>query len=397
MRIAYFTNQYPAPSHTFIQREILALEARGHHLQRYAVRHSATPLVDSGDIEEAKKTRYVTRTGVFSLLRHVVGATLRHPLGMIKAIGHAKRFADAAGRTYLMHMAYLLEAAILADWCRKDKIEHMHVHFGTNPATIAALAHEISGIRFSFTVHGADEFDKPVAWSLRRKMRLATFTVTVSSWSRGQLLRWASPEDWRKIHVVHCGIDNRYLADETHELSKEKRFLCVARLSPEKGHVILLEATRKLRNQGHDFELVFAGDGPLRKHIEYETERLQLKDVVKFLGTISQQDVRSEMLRARAFVLPSFAEGLPVVLMESMALRRAAISTYVAGIPELVRPDNGWIVPAGDADALARAMAEALAADGSEMKEKGEIGRDRVLERHSIQTLAAQLERLIVA
>jgi glycosyltransferase involved in cell wall biosynthesis len=397
MRIAYFTNQYPAPSHTFIQREIVALEARGHDLHRYAIRHSSTPLVDPDDILEAGKTRHVSRVGFVGLVVHILGSVLKHPLGMLRAISHAKMYADAAGRTYFIHLAYLLEAAILADWCRRDKIEHLHVHFGTNPSTIAALAHQISGIKFSFTAHGADEFDRPIGWGLGHKMRAASFTVSVCSFGRGQMMRWARPEDWRKIHVVHCGIDNRYMADETHELSTEKRLLCVARLSTEKGHILLLEAAKILRSEGHEFELVFAGDGPLRAHLEREVERLALSNVVKFLGTISQQDVRKEMLLARAFVLPSFAEGLPVVLMETMALKRAAISTYVAGIPELVRPDNGWLIPAGDAYALSRAMVEALSAGDSELRQKGEDGRRRVLERHDIQTSVAQLEQLMAS
>ena len=397
MRIAYFTNQYPAPSHTFIQREIVALEARGHDLHRYAIRQSATPLVDPVDIQEAGKTRYVSRLGVLGIAGHILRSVVKYPYGMLKAIAHTKMYADAAGRSYFLHLAYLLEAMILADWCRRDNIEHLHAHFGTNPSTIAALAHQISGIKFSFTVHGADEFDRPVGWGLGHKMHAASFTVGVSSWGRGQLMRWAKPDDWAKIHVVHCGIDNRYLADETHDLSREKRLLCVARLSPEKGHILLLEAARILRDEGHEFKLILAGDGPLRNRLEQEVKRLELSDVVTFLGTISQQVVQDEMLRSRAFVLPSFAEGLPVVLMETMALRRAAISTYVAGIPELVRPDNGWLVPAGDTYALSRAMIEALTASDDELSQKGEVGRHRVLERHNIQTLAAQLEQLITS
>lgn len=206
MRIAYFTNQYPAPSHTFIQREIVALEARGHDLHRYAIRQSATALVDPVDILEAGKTRYVSRLGFAGIAVQILRSVVKYPLGMLRAIAHTKMYADAAGRTYFIHLAYLLEAAILVDWCRRDNIEHLHAHFGTNPSTIAALAHQISGLKFSFTVHGADEFDRPVGWGLGHKMHAASFTVSVSSWGRGQLMRWAKPDDWTKIHVVHCGI-----------------------------------------------------------------------------------------------------------------------------------------------------------------------------------------------
>lgn len=397
MRIAYFTNQYPAPSHTFIQREIIALEARGHELHRYAIRHSSTPLIDSDDIREAGKTRHILKLGIAQFSIHVLRSVLKSPYGMLKAILHAKRYADAAGRSYLLHLAYLLEAAVLADWCRSEKIEHVHAHFGTNPSTIAALAHQITGINFSWTAHGADEFDRPVGLGLGPKILAASFTVAVSSYGRGQLMRWARLEDRKKIHVVHCGIDSRYLADDNYEISTRRRLLCVARLSKEKGHFLLLEAAKILRNEGLEFELILAGDGPLRNELEREVERLNLRDVVTFLGTISQQDVRKEMLLARATVLPSFAEGLPVVIMESMALKRPVISTYVAGIPELVQADAGWLVPAGDTYALSQAMREALSADERELSRRGEASRRRVMERHTIGTSAALLERLIVS
>jgi colanic acid/amylovoran biosynthesis glycosyltransferase len=397
MRIAYFTNQYPAPSHTFIKREIVALEALGHVLHRYAIRHSVTPLVDPSDIQEHEKTRHITRLGIPGLVRHILSTVVRHPRGILRGISHAWKYGTAGGKTYGMHFAYLLEAAILADWCHKDGIEHLHVHFGTNPATIAALAHQISGIKFSFTVHGADEFDRPIGWSLGRKISSAAFTVGVSSWGRAQLMRWAAPDDWGKIQVVHCGIDDRYVTDEPEGISTAKRLLCVARLSTEKGHIVLLEASRMLRDQGYDFQLVLAGDGPLRKRLEQETARLGLTDIVSFLGTVSQEEVRKEILKARAFVLPSYAEGLPVVLMETMALKRPAIATYVAGIPELVRSDNGWIVHAGDPLALSKVMAQALSADGEELLAKGEAGRRRVLERHDIAVSAAKLDKLMTS
>jgi glycosyltransferase involved in cell wall biosynthesis len=395
MRIAYFTNQYPAPSHTFIRREIAALEGRGHDLYRYAIRDSSTPLVDPDDILEARKTCHILRLGIARSSFHILRTVLKNPYGVVKAIMHAKTYAEAAGRTYLLHLAYLLEAAILADWCRRDKIGHLHAHFGTNPTTIAALAHQMIGIRFSFTAHGADEFDRPIGLGLGHKIEAASFTVAVSSFGRSQLMRWARPEDWRKIHTIHCGIDNRYLADQTAPLSTEKRLLCVARLSVEKGHLVLLEAAKILCSEGLGFKLVLAGDGPLRQRLEREVERLGLGDVVTFLGTISQKDVRQEMLLAKALVLPSFAEGLPVVLMESMALRRAVISTYIAGIPELVRPDAGWLIPAGDCYALSQAMREALFAHDRELSERGEAGRRWVLERHDIRASAALLECLI--
>ncbi|MCJ9669483.1 MULTISPECIES: glycosyltransferase [unclassified Neorhizobium] len=395
MRIAYFTNQYPAPSHTFIRREIVALEARGHRVERYAIRPFRGTLKDPEDIGEARRTRHILRTPLIRAFASVVRQALGRPGPSLKALGIALRFARTSGGRYLRHLVYFWEAMILADWCRRDKIDHLHVHFGTNPATVATLAHEIGGMKFSFTVHGPEEFDRPETLGLGDKIRASSFVVAVSSYGRSQLLRWADLGDWRKIEVVHCGIDQRYLSDDVELNRSDPRLVCVARLSEQKGHLLLLQATANLRAEGTHFELVLVGDGPLRAEIGREIERLGLGGTVVLMGMISQDDVRNEILRAKALVLPSFAEGLPVVLMESMALKRPVISTYVAGIPELVQPDNGWLVPAGDLEALTGAMRQALFASDVELFRKGEAGRRRALERHDINKSAAALEILM--
>jgi glycosyltransferase involved in cell wall biosynthesis len=395
VRIAYFTNQYPAPSHTFIRREIIALEARGHSVQRYAVRPFHSELKDADDVREAGKTRQILNTSPVSALRSVLRTTLTHPAATWRAFRTSFRFGAASGGKYLVHLIYLVEAMILADWCRRDGIEHLHVHFGTNPATVATLAHQICGVRFSFTVHGPEEFDRPEALGLRDKIRASAFVVAVSSYGRSQLLRWARPDDWKKVKVVHCGIDQFYSAERSEVVGSEKRLVCIARLSEQKGHFLLLQAAAKLKAEGLAFQLVLVGDGPLRAEIEAQVLRLGVDDVIRLTGTMAQEDVRSEILRAKAMVLPSFAEGLPVVLMESLALKRPVIATYIAGIPELVQPDNGWLIPAGDVDALALAMREALLASDVELADKGEAGRRRTMARHDVHRSAALLEDLM--
>ncbi|MDM9624873.1 glycosyltransferase family 4 protein [Rhizobium sp. S152] len=396
MKIAYFTNQYPAPSHTFIRREIVALEARGHVVQRYAIRPSLGPLADAEDFKELERTRHVLKIGMVGLMSAFLSMLASRPVGCYKALVLAFRFSSSSRGNLLRHLAYLIEAMVLARWCMTDKVSHLHVHFGTNPATIAALAHEISRVPFSMTVHGPEEFDQPAALGLGIKAKLASFTIAVSSFGRSQLMRWADLTDWHKLHVVKCGIDESYRApQETSPTSSENRLVCVARLSEQKGHLILLQAASMLARDGVDFQLVLAGDGPLRPQIEREIERLSLSTVVILTGSISQDRVRSEIHRAKAMVLASFAEGLPVVLMESMALKRPAISTYIAGIPELLQPGSGWLVPAGDVELLANAMRAALSADVRQLSEMGERARRLVLEMHDISNSARSLEALI--
>lgn len=395
MKIAYFTNQYPAPSHTFIRREILALEARGHSIVRYAIRPFRGQLHDADDVAELQRTRHIFGAGSVRLLTDCLFTLLTRPHASFKSLRLALRFAAASRGNFLRHMAYLAESMVLARWCLADRITHLHVHFGTNPATIAALAHEISGVPFSITVHGPEEFDQPQALGLGLKVDRSAFAVAVSSFGRSQLMRWTDLPNWHKLNVVRCGIDESYSHAAAPAVSKENRFICVARLSEQKGHLILLQAAAKLMLEGMDFKLVLAGDGPLRSQIESEIDRLSMRDVVTLTGSVSQERVRAEIGRAKAMVLASFAEGLPVVLMESMALKRPTISTYIAGVPELVLPGSGWLVPAGDVDTLADAMRSVLLAEDAQLATMGEEARSHALAMHDISTSAALLEALI--
>jgi glycosyltransferase involved in cell wall biosynthesis len=396
MRVAYLTNQYPAPSHSFIRREIIALEARGNTVLRYALNYRENELVDEGDLAEKARTRHVLRQPLADILSMLAGVVLRHPLGMLRALCASLHIGFRSDRGIARHLAYLIEAAVIVNWCSRDRVEHLHVHFGTNPATIALLANLIAGISYSLTVHGPEEFDGPKSIALAEKIEAAAFVVAVSSYGRSQLKRWVDLDQWAKIQVVHCGLDCDFYPDQQLDRFPEPSFVCVARLAEQKGHFLLLEAAAKLRAEGLRFKLVLAGDGPLRKQIQERIEELELSDIVKITGWISGERVRSEVAQSRVFVLPSFAEGLPVVLMEAMAMQRPVVSTYVAGIPELVVPGStGWLVPAGDAVLLADAMREALSAEPQKWAQMGAAARRRVLERHDVIREAEKIERLI--
>jgi glycosyltransferase involved in cell wall biosynthesis len=395
MRIGYFTNQYPAPSHTFIRREIGALERRGHDILRYAIRPAAVPLVDPDDQKEEGKTRHILRQPRLVTVISMLRAILRNPPAAGKALVAAMRFAAHGQHSYGRHLLYLVEALVLASWCRRDAIDHLHVHFGTNPATVACLARIMMDASLSITVHGPEEFDRPERLALQDKIRCADFVAAVSSFGRSQLLRWAQLDDWKKIHVVPCGIDKSYVqATSLHEDSGS-RLVCIGRLSEQKGHLLLLDAVAQLRRRGTDLKLVLIGDGPMRPHVADRIQQLQLGPVVELLGTVDQQRIRQELVRARGLVLPSFAEGLPVVLMESMALARPVVATFIAGIPELVTPETGYLVPAGDVGALAQAMENLLSLDGKALQALGAAARMRVAARHDIDEAAALLDDLI--
>ena len=397
MKIAYLVNQYPQTSQSFIRREIQALEAQGVEVVRYTVRPVTEPLVDAGDEAERQKTRAVLHVGAKGLALALIRTMVSQPIGFLRALRLAIAMGRPSDRGVLIHLIYLAEACVLVAWLKQAGVSHVHAHFGTNSTTIAVLCRVLGGPPFSFTVHGPEEFDSPRALCLGEKVRRAAFVLGISEFTRSQVYRWAAHADWEKIHVVRCGLDPSYL-DGSGPVppNANNQMVCIGRLAEQKGPLLLVEAAGKLRDRGVDFELILVGDGPMRGEVEALIRRLDLGSRVKLAGWMSKPEVRQVLIDSRLMVLPSFAEGLPVVLMESLAIGRPVITTYVAGIPELVVPgDSGWLVPPGAVDDLVDAMAEALATSPEDLERMGRIGSARVAKMHNAATEASKIAALI--
>ncbi|MGB6100042.1 MAG: glycosyltransferase family 4 protein [Comamonas sp.] len=395
MRVAYFINQYPKVSHSFIRREILALEKQGAQVYRFSLRGWADAVADPLDEQERSRTRYVLRCGLAGLVASTLRVFAARPLTWLRALALALRLSRGADRPWPLHLVYLAEACQLLLWLRDCGAQHVHAHFGSNSTEVVMLAHVLGGPGYSFTVHGPEEFDKPQALHLGEKMQRARFVVAISSFGRSQLYRWLPVVDWPKVQVVHCGVDQAFHGVPAQAVPAAARLVCVGRLCEQKGQLLLVQALALLKARGVGCELVLAGDGEMRGVVEAEVARLALQAQVRITGWIASAQVREELLAARALVLPSFAEGLPVVIMEAMALRRPVLSTYVAGIPELVQPGRtGWLFPPGDVDALADAMQACLAAPPDELQAMGDAARERVLARHDVDAEAAKLHAL---
>lgn len=395
MRVAYFTNQYPAVSHTFIRREIEALKSLGVTIIRYALRQAPGKLVHPEDEAELQMTKHILKAGIGEILRCQLSALMRQPLTSMTVIGLAIRMGWRSDRGVLRHLAYAAEAFVLANWSKRDGVQQLHAHFGTNSAAVAMLASKISCIPYSFTAHGSEEFEKAPLLSLDLKLRHSLFAVAVSSFGRSQLMRWSSPEQWSKIVVVHCGLDSYFLECDVPPLTSARRLVCVGRLGEHKAQLVLVEAARRLKESGVHCEVVMVGDGPMRPLVEAAIRRGGLERQITITGWVPSERVRAEIVAARALILPSFSENMPVVIMEAMALGRPVISTYIAGIPELVQPGiTGWLVPSSDEAALAAAMREVLAAPIEQLTAMGGAGRARIIERHNALTEAKKLKHL---
>ena len=395
MRIAYLISEYPKVSHSFIRREIAALERQGVDVLRFAMRGPSDGSPDSADVEELNRTRYVLGAGLAATVVHVLRAFARRPAAFLGAARSALRLSRRAERSLVHHMAYFVEACIVGNWMHEGQVSHLHAHFGSNPASVAMLAAQLNGSTFSFTAHGTVETDAAQFIGIPEKIRRAARVVAVSEYGRSQLCRWVDPAHWNKISVVHCGLDEMYREAPLLPFNEVRRFVCVGRLSPEKGQFLLIDALGELRRQGLDAELVLAGDGELRPEIERHSAQCGVADLVRITGWISGAAVRQEIDASRALVLSSFAEGLPVVLMEAMACQRPVIATRVAGVPELVRDgQDGWLVAPGNAMELAAAMRRCLEADASQLQAMGLAARSRAMERHDVDRSARQLKQV---
>ena len=397
MRVAYFINQYPKVSHSFIRREILALERLGVIVQRIALRGLNDTLVDSDDLSERANTQYVLDEGMFNVLLSVFKVLFSRPVAFFLTLKLAIKMGWRADRPLPYHFIYFAEACQVFLWMKAFGAQHAHAHFGSNSAEVVMLAHALGGPPYSFTVHGPEEFDKPQALKLAEKIKQAAFVVAISSYGRSQLYRWIDSQYWHKVKIIHCGLEQSFYADASSSHPTKAQMVCVGRLCEQKGQLLLLEACRNLKQKGIEFDLVLAGDGEMRTEVERMITVYAISDCVRITGWISSQQVREEILASRAMVLPSFAEGLPVVIMEAMALKRPVISTYVAGIPELVIDgESGWLVPAGSALDLTNALEAMLSAPYQQLIDMGEAAYHRVKQRHDIDTEASKLAALFL-
>lgn len=393
MKIAYLINQYPKISHSFIRREILALEELGMTVERVSVRPIAeADLADEADRLECQRTRSLLGSGWGPLLGSVLGLLPSRFPQVLQTLRLTLKVGQRSHRGLLRHFAYFLEACLLWRWLKAAQISHIHAHFGTNSTTVAMLCASLGDITYSFTVHGPEEFDRPDTIALPEKIKRARFVVAISDYGKSQLYRWCSLDHWPKIQVVHCALEANYHQSDITPVPDVTQLVCVGRLCEQKGQLLLVQAVNQLRNQGVSIKLVLVGDGEHRSPIERLIQHYQLADQITITGWASGADVQRHLLASRAMVLPSFAEGLPVVIMEALALGRPVISTYVAGIPELVKPGvSGWLVPAGSMTDLAQAIQSVLETPSDRLSTMATAGRQYVQKHHNAVQEAQKL------
>src|SRR6056297_2561368 len=357
-RIAYLTGEYPRATDTFIQREVASLRARGLKVETCSMRRTgAEHHTGPEQRTEAAGTFHVLEA---TLSWRLVGAHLaawRRPGAWLRALRLAWRTRPGGIKPTLYQFVYLAEAAVLAQHLRTRGLTHLHNHIAKSSCTVAMLASEMSGIPYSFTLHGPDIFYEPYRWRLDEKIARARFVACISHFARSQAMAFSDPQHWAKLHIVHCGVDPVRYDGPAPEVPGHLLF--VGRLASVKGVPVLLEALQGLIAEYPDLRLTLVGDGPERAALEARAQGLG--EHVNFVGYKSQDEVAALLREATLLVLPSFAEGLPVVLLEALAARVPVVTTRIAGVAELVENgESGLLVPPGDVVALRAALSRVL-------------------------------------
>ncbi len=397
---AWLVNVYPSPSHGFIRREIAALEAVGWRLHPISLRRSKAPLVEAADRAEALRTEVLIDTPLAGALRLCAGVMrqcLSRPRRLWVACRLALRLSRRSDGRVVAHLGHLALACVLLPRLSRVRATHLHVHFGSNAADVALLCRCLGGPPYSLTVHGPEEWAAPQR-SLTDKIAAAAFVVGISAFTLARLRTAAAPADRHKLQLVRCGLPPALLQAPPSPPPDVARFVCVGRLCGRKAQALLVQAAARLASDGTRIDLVLVGDGEARGAIAQEVRRHGLGSSVRLTGWLDEGGVLREMMAARALVMPSLDEGLPVVLTEAMALGRPVIATRIAGVPELVRDGiDGWLVPPADVPALACALARCLAAPPERLRAMGACGRERVTAAHDAHKQAIRLAGLITA
>jgi colanic acid/amylovoran biosynthesis glycosyltransferase len=405
LRIAYLCSLYPAISHTFIMREVDALRSLGAEIDTFSI-HRAGPEHINGDADHA------AAASTFSILPPKPGellgaharAAILHPLAYIRTLAKSLRLGRSGLVGRIWQLFYFAEAIVLWEQCDEKRIRHIHAHLANVAADVALLAAAFGSAAdrehpwsWSFTMHGPTELFAVEEFRLAKKVRHASFVVCISDFTRSQLMMLCDTADREKLHVVHCGIPLERFTPHVQLAEQESMLLYVGRLVPEKGQAVLLEALSLVRRRGTLLGATLVGEGPQRSGLEALAEQLGVRADTHFAGALGQEEILALYERATVFCLPSFAEGVPCVLMEAMAMEIPVVSTFVAGIPELIENEHtGLLVAPGRADLLADAI-ERLITDSELRRRLGTRGAEKVAAEFSSEGTAEQLHAVFSA
>jgi colanic acid/amylovoran biosynthesis glycosyltransferase len=391
VRIGYLLSQYPAVSHTFFLHEVVGLRARGMHIETASINRPDRPSsrLPQSEATEARRTHYIKDDRHWRMLRKLAGVAIRRPMVVLRGLKAVLQVEGLTLRQRGFWLFYLAEALLVGRWMKKRRLDHLHVHFGGPVASVGMLTSIAWKVPYSLTIHGPEELLNAQSYQLKEKLAQAKFVFCISDFCRSQLYALTSPAQWDKFTVIRLGVDPLVLTPPSRPNAFSMRtetlkLVCTGRMVPAKGHLILLEAVKLLRERGVDLQTVLIGGGPELAHLQTFVLRNRLADCVSFTQALSHPETLAHLRRADLFALASFAEGIPVALMEAMSLGIPCISTNIAGIPELIRSGtDGLLVAPANPLALANAI-ESVITDHVLRRTLGASARQRIINQYNL-------------
>ncbi len=398
-RMAYLSARHPTLSMIFIVREIAELEQLGFNIEIASINDSDRPLekLTRAEAAQSAQTYYVKAHGLRGALAAHAHALFTRPRRYLRGWRNALSLAGLDLRALVLHAFYLTEALMVGRWMQRRQLVHLHVHLGSQPATVGLLTKQVFDIGMSITVHGADEFYDAWRQHLPQKVAGADFIVCISDFARSQLMFVSDSRHWARLVVCRLGIDVAHFAPRPATRTRADEpfhILCVGRLSPAKGQELLVEAVARLRDKGRPVSLDIVGGGVNAAVLEALVQERRLADVVTLSGPVNQDRIREHYARADCFAMASFAEGVPVVLMEAMSMQIPCVTSQITGIPELItHGQTGLLSPPSNVDGLVEQL-DRLIADPALARRLGEAGRAQVQKHYNLRDNAAQLGRI---
>ncbi len=394
-KIAYLNSRYSAISHTFIHREVRTLREMGVEVSTISIRKPENSDLNSEDaIRESAKTTVLLKS-LSSLLGDALIQTLKNPLRAVRGFWQSQKLSPSGINQMTLHLAYFLEALKLVRYLQKEEISHIHVHMANNAASVAFIAQHLDpSLKYSLSIHGPAEFINIENGRLAKKIEAAQFVRCISEFCRSQIMSVAGIEQWDKLKVVHCGVET--VPAPSVSVRPRNKFLFVGRLVPEKGAFVLLKSLESLCEKYPDWILEIGGDGPIRQELERYVSQSLLKTRVHFLGALPASKVLEKMSDCDVFVLPSFMEGVPVVLMEAMVRAKWVVSTRIAGIPELIEDgQNGFLVSPGSVSELKTCL-EVILNQPKNFLKMGANAREKVEQHFNLEKETKKLLQLFI-
>jgi len=387
LRIGYLISRYPAVSLTFILDEIVRLRRSGIELFVSSINSPDRDFDSLTDIErkEAQQTYYVKDHGFTGALKSFFLVAITRPLGLLKGLIYSIKLARFDFYKLYKNLMYLIEAMMVGIWMQERRLNHIHIHFASQAANVGLILSKIFPYSFSMTVHGPDEFYEVGYYNLSEKVASAKFICCIGYYARSQLMQLSPSDHWEKFEITPLGVDpQKFIPSPKGEIRPAVNILCVGRLVNTKGQHLLLCAAQVLEHSGRKLNVSFVGDGPEKENLLAKMGQMNLKKSVKFLGGLNHDQVVKELQKTDIFVLPSFAEGIPVALMEAMAMEIPCVSSNITGVPELIRDQvDGYLITSSNVDELTEAIRKLI--DDSELRKKiGKSARNRIIEKYNI-------------